>query len=491
MKTSLNQQNQTWSNPIPLTSIESSSIAYPINALPQSLDNAVSSYLKYGQKPAALVATSALANISLACQSIANVARDSLLTSPTSLFFLVVASSGERKSAADTVFSRAIREWEQSAIEETELDFQDAQILHQAWAMERDGLLNQIKKSALNGEDTSYHKQLLKHLNRNEPEIPLLPSLYYEDTTQEALTSQLASGWPSAALWSDEAAVVFSSHSMQSNPGKFVAMLNRLWDGKSIITHRKTSKNANIKGRRLTLDLMMQPILLERMNAISNGIKRQSGFLARCLMAYPSSSMGTRYYQEPPSSYDYMNDYESRITDCLNQSQHLTVKGCIDLPTLHFSTDAKKIWVQFFNQIEAGLSCQGQWQSIKDFASKSAENAARLAALFHLYEGAMGDISAAQVERAITIIDWHLQEARRLFSLGEENAYISDAKRLLEWLIDKDLAKTTPRHLQQFSPLRDKSRRDRALELLTEHHMIRLSHSENKTIIEVNPLLFG
>ena len=268
-------------------------------------------------------------------------------------------------------------------------------------------------------------------------------------------------------------------------------MLNRLWDGKSIITHRKTSKNANIKGRRLTLNLMMQPILLERMNAISNGIKRQSGFLARCLMAYPSSSMGTRYYQEPPTSYDYMNEYESRITDCLNQSQHLTVKGCIDLPTLHFSTDAKKIWIQFFNHIEAGLSCQGQWQNIKDFASKSAENAARLAALFHLYEGAMGDISAEQVERAITVIDWHLQEARRLFSLGEENAYISDAKRLLEWLIDKDLAETTPRHLQQFRPLRDKSRRDRALELLTEHHMIRLSHSENKTLIEVNPLLFG
>ena len=49
--------------------------------------------------------------------------------------------------------------------------------------------------------------------------------------------------------------------------------------------------------------------------------------------------------------------------------------------------------MRFFNNIEAGLSCQGQWQSIKDFPSKSAKNAARLSALFHLYEGYDGDIS--------------------------------------------------------------------------------------------------
>jgi len=59
----------------------------------------------------------------------------------------------------------------------------------------------------------------------------------------------------------------------------------------------------------------------------------------------------------------------------------------------------------------------------------------------------MGDISAEKVEQAITIIDWHLQEARRLFSLSELNAPILDAKRLLEWLIEKNLVETTPRYL--------------------------------------------
>jgi hypothetical protein len=42
----------------------------------------------------------------------------------------------------------------------------------------------------------------------HEPEIPLLPTLYFEDVTQEALAHSLAHGWPSASLWSDEAGII-------------------------------------------------------------------------------------------------------------------------------------------------------------------------------------------------------------------------------------------------------------------------------------------
>jgi len=82
---------------------------YPINALPAIIRNAVLSYQEYGQQPLPLIACSALANVSLACQSAANVMRDNLLNSPISLYFLVIAASGERKSAADSAFGKAIR----------------------------------------------------------------------------------------------------------------------------------------------------------------------------------------------------------------------------------------------------------------------------------------------------------------------------------------------------------------------------------------------
>ena len=126
-----------------------------------------------------------------------------------------------------------------------------------------------------------------------------------------------------------------------------------------------------------------------------------------------------RFYQEPPESKAYLDEYESRIVDCLNQSQHLSRKGCHKLPTLFMNGEAKRFWVQFFNAVESGLNYQGQWAGLQDFASKAAENAARLAALFHLFEGKMGDIGAESMEQAIAVIHWHLKETRRLFLMQE------------------------------------------------------------------------
>ena len=96
--------------------------------------------------------------LSLACQALANVARDRYLVSPVSLYFLVVAQSGERKSAADNVFSKPTRAWEAQIRQTREPDVQAALTLHQAWQMERDGLLNQIKRAMMSDEDTTLYK---------------------------------------------------------------------------------------------------------------------------------------------------------------------------------------------------------------------------------------------------------------------------------------------------------------------------------------------
>nr|WP_245183413.1 DUF3987 domain-containing protein [Legionella israelensis] len=240
-------------------------------------------------------------------------------------------------------------------------------------------------------------------------------------------------------FWSDEAGIVLGSHSMQSNPTRFVALLNRLWDGKTFTAHRKTSQSFIIQNRRLTLNLMMQPLLLEQLGRQSVGIHRQSGFLARCLMAYPKSSMGHRFYQEPPDDFEYIEDLERRLKECLDASEKLNAAGCVNLPTLHMNLDTKKHWVHFFNETETGVSENGQWSEIKDFASKAPENAARLAALFHLYSGEQGDISAIHMEQAIEVIRWHLQESRRLFTHYVPDAENANTILLKEWLMAKDI----------------------------------------------------
>ena len=483
-------QEKSWPYPIPLAPVLDPEILYPMDALPNILQKAIVTYQHYGQQPIALIASSALANISLACQSLANVARDRYLISPVSLYFIQVASSGERKSNVDNIFSQSARDWEASIRGELTPKIQTALTLHNAWKMERDGVLTQIKRAMTTGKQTDALKEDLENLIQEEPIIPLYPTLYFEDATHEALAQHLANGWPSASLWSDEAGIVMSSHSMQSNPTRFVALLNRTWDGKPFSVHRKTSENFVLKNRRLTLNLMMQPRILNQMTSMANDISRQSGFLARCLMAYPTSAMGNRFYKEPPASLDCLTEYNMHLTTCLNQSKKLSHAGCIDLPTLTMSAVAKRQWVQYFNNTEAGLSDKGQWSGIKDFASKAAENVARLAALFHLFEGKMGEISALHTEQAIQIINWHMQEARRLLTTASTTNTFTDALKLMNWFLDKRLRKTTTREIQRLSPLRNKEQRDNAIEILIEHHMARFNKEGSKTLLELNPHCF-
>ena len=60
----------------------------------------------------------------------------------------------------------------------------------------------------------------------------------------------------------------------------------------------------------------------------------------------------------------------------------------------------------------------------------------------------------------------------------------------MNWLLSKQLQLTTPRTIQQSSPLRNRERRDNALEVLIEHHWVRMVNRDNQTMIEVNPNVY-
>jgi len=463
---------------------------YPLEALPTSIKTAILSYHAYGQQPLALLACSALSNISLACQGLANVARDKMLMSPVSLYFLIVSPSGSRKSAADNAFGQAIKSWEEKARSEISPDYHQAKTERAAWLIKARALASRIRASIAKEEDSDYQEhQYAQHLLQ-EPDVPLLPQMTFEDITPEALTKNLAEGWPSAALWSDEAGIVLNSPGMKNNSAKLVALLNRLWDGKSIGIHRKSSDNVLLRDRRFTLSLMMQPLLLAQMLKKSSGVVRHSGFLARVLMAYPPSTMGQRFYKEPENAACFLGAYNQRIEACLTETTINGKSGFNNIPVLPFSQPAKKEWIAMFNHIEKALNINGMWQPINDLASKGAENIARLSALFHLYEGNTDAISVENVERAYTIITWHLNEAKRiLHSDLKQSKAENDAQRIIQWLQEKNNNPVTPREILQSSPVRDKKSRDNAIQLLEETHHIKIKKQGASSVIILNPAL--
>ena len=197
--------------------------------------------------------------------------------------------------------------------------------------------------------------------------------------------------------------------------------------------------------------------------------------------------MGSRLYQEPTRKLNALNPYHEAITDCLNESLTLDASGCKDIPVLQLSTAAKRTWISFFNNIESGLNCPNQWASITDFASKAAENAARLAALFHLFERKSRDISAENISRAATVIRWHLTEARKLVGTVPDTPVNRNAKKIITWLQEKAILETTPRFLQRNGPVREKAARDAAIDALIERHYLRQVSQNGKIVLSVNP----
>jgi hypothetical protein len=96
-----------WSTPVSLVGqIERE--AYPLDALPTAIRGAVEEVQAAVQAPAEMVASSALAVVSLAAQSLADVSRSRTLPGPSSLYFLTVAESGDSKSTVDRLMGRAI-----------------------------------------------------------------------------------------------------------------------------------------------------------------------------------------------------------------------------------------------------------------------------------------------------------------------------------------------------------------------------------------------
>ena len=192
----------SWQIPLPLNTQITEQFYYPIDALPAIIRNPILNYHQYGQQPIPLIACSALANISLACQTLANVARDNLLVSPVSLYFLIAAHSGERKSAADKASGSSVRDWQKKARADLIPTVEQAALMHYAWRVERDLLVKQVRQTRDPATLILLQMQL-EEIMHDEPEVPLLPELFFEDVTQEGLVHSLSKGWPSSSLWSD------------------------------------------------------------------------------------------------------------------------------------------------------------------------------------------------------------------------------------------------------------------------------------------------
>jgi hypothetical protein len=351
---------------------------YPVDALPEMVANAVTEYQPFGQQPVPLIAGSALAMVSLACQPFADVARDRLLRGPIGLYMITIGVSGERKTVADRHFAQAAMGW-----------------LH-----------------ARRGERPKTERELF---------------LLYQDVTPERLATGLYERWPSAGLFTNEAALVIGSHAVTETAMRFFGLLNQLWDGSAFSRERQTGGSVYLAGRRFSAHLAMQPVVLRALLAADDGVARAVGLLARFLIAWPQSTLGTHVYRDPPEKTPALDAYNRRVVHLLDAqlTERFPIKGDTtaaltpERMTLH--PQAKASWVEYHNEIARHLGEGGRYGGIADVGAKSAENVARLAAVHYVFEGgeAPGEIPEGIMEKSIRLGRWYLDATTLALGAGE------------------------------------------------------------------------
>ena len=117
---------EEWPEPQPLT-VKVTPEPYPLDALPHTIRAAVEEVQAFAKAPVPLVASSALAALSIAAQAYIDVKRAERLSGPVGLFLLTIADSGERKSTCDGFFTKAIREYEEAQAETAKPVLEDLQ----------------------------------------------------------------------------------------------------------------------------------------------------------------------------------------------------------------------------------------------------------------------------------------------------------------------------------------------------------------------------
>ncbi|MGJ8623988.1 MAG: YfjI family protein [Yoonia sp.] len=417
--------------PQPLVRESAPGAAYPVASL-GPLRDAVEAVQGMTQAPVAIPAASALAVASLAVQGSANVETLGGVR-PLSLYALTIARSGERKSACDAPLMAALREHEKEKAKAQREEMQSWANAHALWKGERDRILLEAKKGK--GEKRTAAQADLEALGP-EPEAPASADRTVTEPTFEGLTKLFAHGNPSLGLFSDEGGQFPGGHAMNSeNRQKTLAAFNDLWQGNPIRRTRSGDGHATLYGRRLAVHLMVQPTVA--LGFMADPLAADTGFLPRFLMCEPPSAIGTRMQADTKRDDIALASFAGRLRDILDTTPAMDLETRELQPrTLGLTAEARAQLSAFSDAIEAEQAPGGDLAHISGTASKTAEQAARIAGVLTLWRDLNApEVQVGEMNDAIALAQYYLTEASRLSSAALVSAEIDKAEKLRRWLL--------------------------------------------------------
>lgn len=475
------------------------SYPFPANQFYDTVELAFDEVMAAVQSPDALIASSFLTAMSVACQADIDMMLPIGQTTPCALFLATIADSGERKTATDNLVLKPIYEYELAQTRAYDNAASKYKTEHRYWSTTQKALDRMLAKSVL--KEPHELRERYDACMAAEPSKPELKRIVLKNTTERALINAMRGQSKSIALLTDEGATF-----VKSGAARGLGTLNKVWDGPAIASLDTAEEIIEVYDPRLTLSFMIQE---EPFNAFldkPNNMARASGFLARFLLCHPESTQGYRVTknrrEDGSSRHPALDAFHSRITELLHERDTRQAAGDRSKKILRFSPDARARWVEAQNQIELHIGKGGVYEDIRDFASKSVEIASRVAGILHHFEGLESDVvERATLERALSIVNFYFREFREKF--GSHNYLPEDEKdawalrnylRSRYW--ERDYNQAPRNDVRKNGPIRHQGRFCSALDLLEADGVIRVDRENylrrsGRHLIILNPDVFG
>lgn len=226
------------------------------------------------------------------------------------------------------------------------------------------------------------------------------------------------------------------------------ATLCALWDGKVVKSAVTGPSYPRLSAHLVTTARAARAVL-------GDADLLEAGLLGRLLVAAPASNIGAREFalaenDDPPPAFVRLLSYLRELYE-----KPPTAPTRI----IGFSKEAAAAWLSYARETESALRAGGALVPLRAFAIHLPEHAARLAAVVALMnDGALTEITAAQLETGLTLARFYTEERLRLLDVAPPALSMSEQEDLLrEWLQRKyegkvitlrDLCRTGPRHVR-------------------------------------------
>lgn len=383
---------------------------YPHSALPRLIREAVECAVVRDQVPIATYSTVANASITLAVEGLAVLKRRNGRLVPLSMSYLVVSPPATGKSTAfrtcfapmaaqDKIADAAYKK------SEKEYPFKLAD-----WKKQRVAINNMIGKKQSKGEPYDFlQTELELHLQRM-PVKPREQNWLITDMTGASFVERSAGNNQSFGIACGEGAITFRYLY------DYLAFLNLAWDGDNITTSRKgTGTTVGYDTRIMTL-ILTQPDVFNAFRSTRNDLASGMGAWARFLPVLPprlktvlTSGLDATILTEA------LNAFLARLAELVAERERRVKAGITTPDIIELDSDADARLAQFHSKMKT-RGTDGDLVDVGAFAIRASEHAERLAAAFSYFCGEL-KITLDMMERAISVIEYHLEAYISCFSL--------------------------------------------------------------------------